>query len=478
MPKKAPAESLESFLGRQDASTLAALLVELAGEHESVQARLVRLQLADRPDKLAAAFKKTLAGWRRSTRFHDYHQARERAREFEAWLDQVDRELTPKDPPAAVALFEDFIEADAKWIDNADDSDGRIGEAIGAACRHWLRAAAQCETPADVWPARLMKLYEGNDHGAREELLLRADLLLAEPALRQLVSLFEAHMAQALKEAPKPPARMAYGVFKASAALSLLSEALRDPDIKVRATLSYSPDPNPLQREAFAQAYLKFDRPADALPWLQGPWGHTEHARQALLSEALRRLGRLDESAPIRQQMFERSFSVFDLRLWLEHLSADQHPAALSHAHQLAIAHEHPAAAAAVLLELGDAKAAEAQLTANAGRIDGSDYGSLLPLAKQLRSQERFRGEAAVYRALLRAILDRGYAAAYGHAARYWTRLYELADTGTDLAPLQPHPEFEAEIRARHTRKASFWAHVKAKQVERPDDGEIQGLEP
>src|SRR5881394_121752 len=48
MPK-APAEELESFLRRQDAPSLADVLIELANEHEAAQARLARMQMADRP---------------------------------------------------------------------------------------------------------------------------------------------------------------------------------------------------------------------------------------------------------------------------------------------------------------------------------------------------------------------------------------------------------------------------------------------
>ena len=148
--KKEPIESLEAFLQRQEPSTLAAILLELAADHEAVQQRLARMQLADRPDKLAAGFKKTLAAWRRSTKFYGYRDSREYGRQLEAWLDQVERVLLPKDPPAAVALFESFIEADASWFEHADDSDGCIGDAVRAACRHWLKAgrpvrdAGQC----------------------------------------------------------------------------------------------------------------------------------------------------------------------------------------------------------------------------------------------------------------------------------------------------------------------------------------------
>ncbi len=466
---KPPNEDLETFLRRQDAGDLIAVLLELAKDHEAVQARLARMQLADRPDKLAAGFKKTLSGWRRSTKFYGYREAGEFGRMLDGWLDQVARELLPKDPPAALSLFEAFIEADAAWFDRADDSDGVIGDAVRAACRHWLQAAALCETPRDVWPERLLKLHQADQYGARDELLRRADLLLDEPAQRGLVARLESQLTQALEASPRGESP-AIDVFRISGALSLLAESLRDPDVMVHASLRYSPNPNPVQRQAFARAYLDADRPADAMVWLQDAWGHFDDSRQDLLADALERLGRFEESSPIRQRMFERTLSDFYFQHWLEHLPEAARPEAVVHARQLALRHEDLTAAATLLLQLGDAAAAEARLLDEPGRIDGNDYGRLVPLAKALRADECPRGETVVYRALLKGILDRAYARAYGHAARYWARLGEIADGGVSLLPLPSHEDFEAEIRTRHGRKAAFWAHVSGTRRDRHDD--------
>ena len=466
---KPPTEDLETFLRRQNAGDLVAVLLELAKDHEAVQARLARMQLAGRPDKLAAGFKKTLSGWRRSTKFYGYREAGEFGRMLDGWLDQVAHELLPKDPPAALALFEAFIEADAAWFDRADDSDGVIGDAVRAACRHWMQAAALCETPRDVWPERLLKLYQADQYGARDELLRRADLLLDEPAQRGLVARLESQLLEALDAAPRaksPPV----DVFRISGALSLLAESLRDPDVMVRASLRYSPNPNPVQRQAFVRAYLDADRPADAMAWLQDAWGHLEDSRQDLLADALERLGRFEESSPIRQRMFERRLSDFYFQRWLEHLREPARAEAVAHARQLALRHDDLTAAATLLLQLGDAGAAEARLLAEPGRIDGNDYGHLVPLAKALRSHECPRGETVVYRALLKGILDRAYARAYGHAARYWARLGEIAGSGVGLLPLQSHEDFEAEIRAHHGRKSAFWAYVNGTRRDRHDD--------
>ncbi len=78
------------------------------------------MQLADRPDKLAAGFRKPLASLRRSTRFYDYREANRFVSTLGTWLDQVAHELLPKDPSAALSLFEAPIEADEKWFEHVE----------------------------------------------------------------------------------------------------------------------------------------------------------------------------------------------------------------------------------------------------------------------------------------------------------------------------------------------------------------------
>ena len=73
-------------------------------------------------------------------------------------------------------------------------------------------------------------------------------------------------------------------------------------------------------------------------------------------------------------------------------------------------------------MDIGDEAGAEAPLVAAPHRIQGGDYGTLVPLAALLEAQGRWTGATVVYRALLEAILERGYTPAYCHGARYWTR--------------------------------------------------------
>ena len=166
---------------------------------------------------------------------------------------------------------------------------------------------------------------------------------------------------------------------------------------------------------------------------------------------------------------------MFDLHRWLEHLPETSRHEALERARQLALDHDDPTTAATLLLEIGDDEAAEAKLLAEPARIRGDNYGALVPLAQALQTRRRLRGETAIYRALLTALLNRAYARAYGHAARYWARLQEIAATGIGLLPLESHEDFEAAIRLRHARKVAFWAHVNGERSDRADEDEQDG---
>lgn len=476
MPKPPP-ETLTDFLTRQDKSTLVNLLVELADSDKTVLSRLQRMQLADKPDKLAAAFKKTLVAWRRSRKFHSYREASDYAQTLHAWLDQVAQELMPRHPPAALDLFEQFIESDNHWFEHADDSGGSIGGVVRAACVHWLEAAARCETPRSEWPLRLVRLFDADAYGAREELIRQAHRLLTPQELQQMVDHYQQKMWQL---APKPgdaAARSALdsGVFRTSAALTLLSESLQDPDIEVRAVLTYSPVPNGLQKQSFAKAYLAADRPADALRWLEEPWDSWDTSRRSLLAQALLKLGRTREGAALRQEAFESTRSVFDFERWLECLPAPEQAAALARARELALSETDTTRAAILLLHLNDPDTAEQRIVSAAAQLDGRDYATLTTLAQTFEAQGCHRAEAAVYRALMRGILDRAYSAAYSHAARYLHRLRALAAVGVDMGTLPSHDAFEAELRLKHGRKPAFWAAVNKRPAARGSQSDSVG---
>jgi hypothetical protein len=273
------------------------------------------------------------------------------------------------------------------------------------------------------------------------------------------VAHFEAELTEAVG-ASRGARSLPPAVFSASGSLHLLSEALRDPDVHVRAVLRYSPEPNAHQKAEFVRAYLEYDRPAEALKWLDGQWEHLEDSRLRLLADTYARLQRIDDCAGIRRRLFDATGSVEDFRAWRSTLAADAWADAAAHARQRANDQSDPVTAANLLLELGADGEAESALLARFDQVDGRDYPRLTALAETMKAKQRRLGATACYRALLLAILTRGYARAYTHGARYLRELHALAREMPTLQPLEPHATFEAELRARHGRKTSFWKHV------------------
>ena len=379
---------LGAFLSSLEKPVLTALLVELAARNEDVRKRLERLQLSADPRKLAAAFKGTLADWRRSTCFIGYRESHAFGAELEAWLDQIEQELMPKDARLALDLFEAFIESDSELFERADDSDGCIGDSLRTACVRWLYAAAQCNDSDSDWVERIYGLVKADEYGAREELLRRANLVLDEAALRALAARFEGDLCVALNNR-EPTEALPAAVFGASAAVGLVAEALRDPDLSTRTVLSYSPNPNELQRARFAEGYLRFGRPEQALVWLESDSGRREDERLRLLAEAYSLLRRDEEASDIRQRIFEGSGAVEDFRAWRASLASERKAQADDAACRCAQANGDPIAAARLLLEINEDRAAEALLVERFAHLDGNDYPRLVPLAEAMEANGR-----------------------------------------------------------------------------------------
>ena len=454
---------IESFIRRMGSVQMTELMLELCDDHEAVRKRLLRLMLADDPKRLAAGFRKSLMVWLRSDTYLGYSQTRDFGLELEEWLGQVGRELLPLDPAAALELAETFIESDAHFFKRVDDSGGDVGDAIRAGCRLWLKAAAQCESPKEIWPARLEALASADEYGVRDALYRHANDLLGEPALRQLADQYTTRLRTAMAN-PAEPGRMPAGTYGASSTLALLAQALSDPDVHVGAVLTCNPEPTVQQMEGLAEEYLNCGRPADALPWLERPWATSDDSRQRLLATALGQLGRSVESASLLQGVFEKTLAVQDLSNWMSALLPAEQSQAAERARELALRHQDPVAAALVLVELGHHAQAESALLAEPGRIRGQEYFWLVPMAETLEAHDCRAGATAVYRALLEAMLERAYARAYGHAFRYWQRLEVIAAHKPDLSRIGMHEAYVAEVRRKHARKVSFWDYVSGKR--------------
>src|SRR6266542_5788702 len=460
-PSTDPSSARSGRLRAQSKDELAALLDELAAKHPEIEARLARHALAGNPAALAAQFRQRLQAWKKSTRFRPRSAAAAFGRELESWLDEIERELLPLDAVRAHALADAFVRADARLFEQADDSDGAIGDAVRAGCRLWLIAAkAQPDRQPAQWIDRIYTLVNADEYGAREALLRHADTPLAPPDLRALAARFEDDLERAL--ARRAGDRAGYPVFKAAAAVGLVADALRDPDLSTKTTLRYSPAPNALQREQFVERYLRFGRPADALVWLEGAWRMHEERRERLLAQAYAALDDAVSLRAVRRKLFDRSGSASDFEAWRASLAPAERSGAAAVARERAQSADDPITGAQLLVAHEDDAAAEALLVVRHANMRGEEYYRLVSLAQTMEKKGRLLGTVVCYRALLTAILARAYVRAYGHAAEYLVALRQLDLRVNSYGALPMHETFEAALRNMHGRKVAFWSRARA----------------
>ena len=78
-----------------------------------------------------------------------------------------------------------------------------------------------------------------------------------------------------------------------------------------------------------------------------------------------------------------------------------------------------------------------------------------------LENKRRLLGAVVCYRALLLAILARGYARAYKHAAEYLRALRRLDAQVDDYVSFPTHEAFESSLRDAHGRNIGFWNRIR-----------------
>lgn len=163
-------EDVARFLVSQDALTLTQVLLELAEDYAPAYQRLVRLRLRDDPTALKARFTLQLQRWETDDRFVRYQVAAAFGRELDVWIAQVQREVLPRFPSEAMALFAAFLELDSVVFERVDDDGGYVGGAFELACRLWMQAAAAAGLSAAEVASRALAMLSADNYGARSEL--------------------------------------------------------------------------------------------------------------------------------------------------------------------------------------------------------------------------------------------------------------------------------------------------------------------
>ncbi len=467
LPRADPAEErLRSRVAAATKEELVALVVRLATSSEETAARID--YLTDR-SALPKALQRRINLIRGGKRFIAYGDTGQIAAQIGTIAEDIATNLLARDPEKAAALAEQLFCLDQVIFDRADDSDGCIGDELRAACVLWLDSAAavRARNPgrSTDWPGILYEFYQANDYGVREPLLEHADRLLREDELRGLATRFEDDARRTIN-AQKSGQVEGYRVFGSSAAMGLVARALRDPRLYEESILVHSPDPNDLQANDIADVYLAYGDGAGALRWLGFPGAeNTQFERLDLLDRAYELLGDRDRQIEVRREFYRRAPSIHSYRALEQMLPAGDRSTFRARVCQDATTSPYVATAAELLFAIEEPALAEDLLVDRSGELDGRDYVLLTKLVKTAQTRGRPLAAALIWRALIDAILSRGYARAYGHAARY---LVELRGVSASIEDYRGHPShelYERDLRLTHRRKVSFWNRLSSTSV-------------
>ncbi len=135
--------------------------------------------------ELQASINGMAVGLLNSKRFVNYGGSREIAAQIDALADDIEADILPVDPAAALSLAEKLLGLDAKLFERADDSGGSIDMSLRNACMLWLSAAAATRevakassAPTTDWLARVYDPFKDDDYGIREALLRESSRLV------------------------------------------------------------------------------------------------------------------------------------------------------------------------------------------------------------------------------------------------------------------------------------------------------------
>ena len=434
-------ERLRPRLAAATRQELVALVERLASSSEELAARI---DYVTDPGAAAKALQRRISAIRGGKRFIAYGETRQVAAEMTTIVADIRTDILPRDPQKAAALAEKLFCLDQVIFERADDSAGLIGDELRAACVLWLDAAAAVRTMnADGgtdWPAVVYEFYQANDYGVREPLLQQAHRLLREEELRALAARFEDDARRTI-DAAKAGRVKHHHVFGVSSAMGLVARALCDPKLYEQSILVHSPEPNDLQANDIAEQYLECGDGVSALRWLGVPCAENARAeRLDLMDRACELLGDRDRQIEIRRDVFRRAPGIHSYRALEEILPDSERSAFRARACKDARTSPYVATAAELLFALEEPALAEQLIVDRSGELDGRNYVLLTTLVKTAKTNGRLLAAALIWRALIDAILTRGYAKAYGHAARY---LLALRAVSPSIEDYRGHPSHE-----------------------------------
>jgi len=441
-------QELADRLGRLHPDLLVETLVSVASQNKSCFERL--LQLTATPAEKLRRFKSQLTGLRRSKKMIWRRDSNAFAQSLRDMLGLLSDPQIPT--LEGLEALHSFFEAASPIFGRCDDSSGTVGDIFRIdATAAFVGFASRFEDKRHL-ATLLEKLLLANENGACDRLPEHIRQILPDEATRLMVGRFACLAKQ------EPDKNRSFSIQCMAAALA---SGLGDPVLYLEVCSSQEAPRLDVHLLRAAQLSLEGGDAAGALAAINRMSGKTlgvASQKTQLLVEVYRALGNRAE----QESLLRSNFFATPCSRTLEPLVAltgeEGRRRLLEESRLRVLSSPHLSIGAALFLcETGQAGHAEQYVMARREAVDGSNYHSVLPLAQQMEVQQRYLVATVLYRALLESVLNASLYTGYGHAARHLHKLGDLALLVDHWETIQPHPEYEANLRTRHGRKFAFW---------------------
>ncbi len=417
------------------AARLAALIVDHADRDTGVgQAVRLALMAAGPVDRLAATLADRLGAIEDDRRFFDNRDSGVLADALDHVRKAVMTELLPRQPRAAVALFDRFLRLDQSVFARTDDADGFIGDVFRSAVADFGRAWLSVSDRDPVALAELVfSLFSEDDCGVRDDII---------PAFKDALGAVGLDALERLIRRRRDPLAVATGnPWQPDLIRALIEIAEARGDLDGFIALHRLAGTEDVAVKDICERLVAAGRLDEALDRVERTkipdWQQSDVDR--LRVEILERLGRHQEAQALRRDLFARTLSSSVLDDYLAWLPEAERPAAWTGAVELARRHDDVHGALVLLLRLDPAAAAEL-VHQRSQELNTHLYRVLRPAAERLSDSQPLAA-LLIYRRLADGVLDGKQMHFYDYAVNDVKTARSLAARVEDW---RGHPDGEA----------------------------------
>lgn len=424
---------------------LADTLLEAALNNEIVMQKVQRL-VASQKEKVSN-FKQILRQIKSRRTYYSWKESSLFADELYELLNHLkDETLDPKD---GFELICDFYRADERFFEQADDSDGNIGDVFRSDAIELFANFASKHPDRQLILKTVIELNDGDEYGARNDIIENAHKFLSLQEMRELFSTIENDLN---KESENT---------RSCWELESLAKQMKDAPLFEKLIYKSTSPPNSRYLTDIAEVYFSCGNLEKAQEFLNLiPSGDTyaSYEQEKLQKEIYKHTGNNESLYNLLYKAFTKQFSESSLNELINVAGENKRWVFIQEAlKSIESDTKWNSFNAQFLVSVNQPECLEQYIFKHYDEINGDFYTDLLDLTKFLEQSSKYLAATVLYRSLIHSILRRAQSKYYHHGVKYLKNLDKIAGKIDSWNELSPHEKYLNGLKTEHKLKRSFW---------------------